>query len=275
MPMLLGTLLVPRGFTGRRPTRVDVGRTAHETARSGGGASATSGGIRRRRSAGCRCRGGTSSGCARSSGCSVGCSTCAARPARQRALMTSRAVQRGAHVAGDPRPARPRSSSTGRGFHRSDGRGAAAEAETARRRCAARRRRRRRRTADADRRSRHSQSIRDRSSLRTPATTIRRSDSTRLSVARSNSRMKSTSVVDAALGERVVDRRAHAADRAVALQAVEARPRSTPSRTASRGPRSPAGTSRSSAMRLSVCARAASRSPCDRARRRACRPCAR
>ena len=37
--------------------------------------------------------------------------------------------------------------------------------------------------------------------------------------------------VDARLGERVVDRRAHAADRAVALQAVEARPRSTPSRT--------------------------------------------
>ena len=48
--------------------------------------------------------------------------------------------------------------------------------------------------------------------------------------------------VDAFFGKRVVDRRAHAADRAVALEAVEARGGRLPSRTASPAPRSAGGT---------------------------------
>ena len=75
-PILLGTLLVPLGFTRAavtpRRSRTAPSRSAEPPATA---------------RAGCRCRGATSSGCGRSSGCSAGCSISSASPRAQRALM--------------------------------------------------------------------------------------------------------------------------------------------------------------------------------------------
>ena len=80
--------------------------------------------------------------------------------------------------------------------------------------------------------------------------------------------------VDAFLGERVVDRRAHAADRTMALEAVEAgRRRFLHERVLELFARQPEGDVHP--RRGCPSPRCRDRSRCDRSRRRACRPCAR